>query len=521
MRTKIYNPVLTGFNPDPCVLRVGKTYYLAVSTFEYYPGVQIYASDDLLNWTVIARPITSDKENMTGVPQGGGVWAPSLTYDGKLFYLVYSKLSVWSNGPYKDCENFLIAAEDPRGKWSDPVFINGDGFDASLFHDDDGKSYYMCMRWDYRKPDGAPRFDGILLWNFDAAKGKTQGEPVNIFKGTERGLVEGPHIYKKDGYYYLFTAEGGTNVEHAETVARSKDIFGPYELHPLVHILSSYKTDNPLQKAGHASITDDGKGNWYMFHLCGRKRVGGNCVLGRETAVQNIVFKEDGWPYLAYGGTAPQPYFTVPRAPKRTPERELILFDDYTVANVFQSLREPLGARLKIVNEHEIELRGGASVCSLTGQSLLCLRQSHFVFSVEFGLKFDPVSFNHIAGLIYRYNEENQYLFFMSFDEESGEKRLYLQRIKDGAYTLFDNFAEVDSEVVLKLDVDYDKACFSYSQGGVSTVFADGLETSFLSDEGARPMGFTGAFAGMYCGDFSRREKTAAFSDFYYRHGKE
>ena len=177
MKTKIKNPILTGFNPDPCILRVGDDYYLAVSTFEYYPGVQIYTSKDLVNWKVVARPITSDKADLTAMPQGGGVWAPCLSHDGNKFYLVYSRVTIWSSGPFKDVDNFIITADRVDGKWSKPVYINSHGFDASLFHDDDGKKYYMCMEWDPRHSPDNKRFTGILLWEMDQETFALKGEP--------------------------------------------------------------------------------------------------------------------------------------------------------------------------------------------------------------------------------------------------------------------------------------------------------------------------------------------------------
>ncbi len=444
METVIQNPILTGFHPDPCILRVGDTYYIATSTFEYCPGVQIYASKDLVNWKVVARPITQCREDLTGVPQGGGVWAPCLSHDGTKFYLVYSKVTVWSKGPFKDVENYVITAERVEGEWSDPVFLNADGFDASLFHDEDGTKYYMSVRWDYRK-DEVGQFSGIILTKLDPTTLQPTEKYVNIFQGSDYGKVEAPHIYKHGEYYYLFTAEGGTNVEHAQTVARSKNVYGPYELHPMKHMITAYRTDCYLQKAGHGSITDDGNGNWYYAHLCGRKQVQGNCVLGRETAIQNMVWK-DGWPMLANGTNHPSDTFTVPYAVEREEPQELIPFDDYTLHNVFQSVRVPMDGKYQILSPTRIRVVGGESPCSVHCQSNLLVRQQHFHFHAQVDVDFHPELFSHVAGLTYRYNEENWYLLYLSRDDATGKRCLLMMSMVQNGFRMSEPLAYFDED---------------------------------------------------------------------------
>lgn len=516
MQTKISNPVLTGFNPDPSILRANGKYYIATSTFEYYPGVQIFESEDLANWKVVDRPVTDEMEDRRGITQGGGVWAPCLTFDGEQFYLVYSRVVSWAIEPFKDVENFVITTKEIGGKWSKPVYINSDGFDCSLFHDGD-KSYYVGVRWDYRKPVGAPQFSGILCWEFARKTKKLIGEPVNIFKGTDRGLVEAPHIYKVGEYYYLFTAEGGTNVEHAETVARSKNVFGPYELHPNKHLISSYKTDNPLQKAGHGCICQDEFGNWYFAHLCGRKIFGGNCVLGRETSIQNLVFK-DGWPYLAHGGSEPRSFFYSPYGvEKREDVGGVIPFNDYTLKNVYMTLRAPLGDRLKVLSERSVELTGYETPISTQLQSALLVRQDSPCFTASVRLDFKPEKFTHVAGLSYRYDEADQYLLYVSFDETIEKNVLSVFRIVNGNYRIEDLKITVGDTVYLKVKANTEGGQFYYSVDGKTfKSVGEPLDVTCLSDEGAKPMGFTGAFVGFYAGDYSSKSKTAIFSDFSY-----
>ena len=266
----IRNPVLPGFNPDPSLCRAGDDYYIAVSTFEWYPGVRIHHSRDLVHWRLAAHPLNRpDLLFMAGDPDSAGVWAPCLTYSDGLFWLVYSDVKVVDGDAFKDVANWLTTCDRIDGDWSEPVYLNGTGFDASLFHDDDGKKYLLNMVWDHRP--GNHRFGGISLQEYDHASRSLVGRRKIIFPGTDLGLTEAPHLYKWDGMYYLLTAEGGTGYEHAATLARSRTIDSGYEVHPGNPLITSWHDPrNPLQKAGHASIIQAGNGTWYLAHLVGR-----------------------------------------------------------------------------------------------------------------------------------------------------------------------------------------------------------------------------------------------------------
>lgn len=206
---QIKNPVLPGFNADPSIIRVDDTYYIANSTFEWFPGVRLHESKDLVHWNLLPSALsTTTLLDMKGNPSSGGIWAPDLSYaDGK-FWLIYTDVKV-TEGPFKDMINYLTTAEDIRGPWSDPIRVNGVGFDASLFHDDDGRKYLVQQTWDHREYHHA--FDGITVTEFDTDTMKLKPETARtIYAGTDVKLVEGPHLYKINGYYYLFAAQGGT-----------------------------------------------------------------------------------------------------------------------------------------------------------------------------------------------------------------------------------------------------------------------------------------------------------------------
>ena len=251
---QIQNPILRGFNPDPSILRVGDDYHIATSTFEWFPGMQIHHSRALVNWRVLAQPLSRVSQlDMRGNGDSGGIWAPCLSYSDGLFYLIYTDVKAFSMiAGFKDTHNYLVTAEKIEGPWSEPAFLNSSGFDPSLFHDDDGKKWFLNMVWDHRM--GKNQFGGILLQEYDPASRALVGPVKNIFHGTNLMVTEGSHLYKRYGWYYLLVAEGGTSYKHAVTLARSRKIDGPYEVHPQNPILTAWgKPELELQKTGHAS----------------------------------------------------------------------------------------------------------------------------------------------------------------------------------------------------------------------------------------------------------------------------
>ena len=526
MSSRILNPVLPGFNPDPSILRVGRTWYVATSTFEWFPGVRIHQSADLANWELAALPLSRGHINMRGNPSSGGIWAPCLSWDGALFHLIYTDVKFWDNAsPFKDQKNFLITAPSIDGPWSEPVYLNSSGFDPSLFHDRDGRKWLVNMEWDHRKEQHR-RFSGILMQEYDSRTKALTGPITKIFRGSALGLTEAPHLYRKDGWYYLLTAEGGTSYEHAATIARSRDIEGPYELpdhHPL---LSSRNTDPEkvlLQKAGHGSLAEDAEGNWYLAHLCGRPLPGTDrCVLGRETAIQEIVWK-DGWPRLKGGGNTPADSFTVPwdvKSPEPVAVEYRFTGPDLPVD--FQSLREELPGDVLSVGDGVLKLRGRDSVLSRHDQSLAARRQEHFSFTAEMEMEFQTRCFQKMAGLSYRYDEDNQYFLYVSWDEEKNSRVVELMKVEHRNVSYLTGGVPIDEgPLKMRLQVTGAAARFFIAPGNSDGVFwtpvGPECDTTILSDDFVLPMGFTGAFIGMACCDLQNRSAVAAFRDFRYQ----
>lgn len=317
----IQNPIFKGFNPDPCVCRKGEDYYAAVSTFEWFPGIPIYHSKDLKNWELYTHVLNDDeKVNLRKLPSAKGIWAPCLTYceEEDLFYVVYGVMNSM-NARYFDVNNYLITAKDICGPWSEPVYLHSSGFDASILHDDDGRKWIVSLEWETR--EGYEKPGAICMVEYSPKKREIIGYPKRIWNGgTDRGCIEAPHLTKRNGFYYLMCAEGGTGYNHCVTMARSRQVWGPYEGDPANPIVTSvpgvsnerhdpdhlkpryYNPDSVLQKSGHGSYVETQNGEVYLLHLCARPFVPElRCTLGRETAIQKMKWTEDGWLRMADG----------------------------------------------------------------------------------------------------------------------------------------------------------------------------------------------------------------------------
>lgn len=530
----IQNPILRGFNPDPSIIRVGDDYYIATSTFEWFPGVQIHHSRDLKNWSLISHPLDRISQlNMIGNPDSGGVWAPCLSYNNGIFYLVYTDVKSHM-GQFKDTHNYLVTANNIHGPWSEPVYLNSSGFDPSLFHDSDGTKWIVNLKWDHRK--GKNPFGGIIIQQYDGEQKKLVGDIHCIYNGTVLGLTEGPHIYERNGYYYLLVAEGGTRFDHAETVARSRTLLGKYETDPNGPIITSRDKEHlPLQKAGHASLVETQSGQWYMVHLCGRPlKPSGSCTLGRETAIQQVEWTGDDWLQLSHGDNGPQ--LTVP-APKHIEVSEATSqadwvdhFDEEELNIHFSTLREPRDdswASLK-ARKGYLRLVGRESLYSQHRQSLIARRQQSFVFDAETAIEFEPNSYQQLAGLIYYYNTKNYYYLYVSWDEEKG-KCVGIMQSDRGVYDEPINepiSIEGTQRCFLKAQVNGEVLQFYYATvEGQWSPIGPVLDASKISDENAElikdgialDQGFTGAFIGVCAQDLGGSGQHADFDYFVYR----
>lgn len=511
----IQNPVLTGFHPDPSMICVDGIFYVANSTFEYFPGVRISASKDLANWECVSTPLSDTRYlNMAGNVYSGGIWAPCLSYSDGIFYLVYTDVKSWKVYPFKDAHNYVVTARDINGPWSEPVYMNSIGFDTSLFHDDDGRKYFLNMEWDYRRPD-VETFSGIMVTEVDPVSLKFIGETKKIFNGTDRGLVEGPHIYKKNGWYYLLTAEGGTFYEHAATVARSRNIYGPYEVHPNKHLCSAMgHPDHPIQKTGHTSWCQGPDGRWFLAFLCGRPVDGENCILGRETGINELVWIND-WPYLKNETLLVDEHFEG-YGEKIQREYEPVVFGTPEFYRDFNTLR--VATKHQIGPDNILRIYGGESLYSNQNQSMFVRRQTDFDFETTTCVELPFHRFQQFAGLLYRYDEEHQFLLKISFNEKIGKQTLGIFAVVDGNFTYplgNDEIAIDGDKVWMRVTGRGTTAKFSYSLDGNSFTELDySIDSTILSDD--HVIGFTGAYIGMAAYDLYDHTGFADFSYFKY-----
>jgi xylan 1,4-beta-xylosidase len=565
---QISNPILPGFHPDPSICRVGEDYYIANSTFEWFPGVPIHHSKDLVNWKLVGHALTRQSQlDLRGIADSAGVWAPSLSHADGQFWLIYTNIRYTGMGkPFKDIGIFLTTAKDISGPWSEPVVLNSIGFDPSLFHDEDGRKWLVNMRWDFRK--GRHRFAGIVIQEYDFKSQKLIGAQTKILEKTGI-LTEGPNLYKHDGWYYLMLAEGGTGWNHGIAMARSKNILGPYELDPQPSVLTSRDDATlTLQKAGHGELVETPAGEWYLAHLASRPlktgagknlaspdktasaevHAGHRCVLGRETCLQRVEWR-DGWLRLATGGTKPQSSCDAPSqlgggdalvafSGSRETRRGVATtfcdggvaatrddFDSPTLDLRWSSLRQPADESWLSLAERPgwLRLRGGDSPFSLFRQSLLARRVQHFKFTAETCLEFSPTSYTQMAGLICCYDTRQHFYLRVTHDEKLG-KILGVVLTDDGAYDeLADSQIAINDwkQIFLRAAVDGERLQFSASPDGKAwRNIGPALDFSKLSDDYGSTLRFTGAMIGVCAQDVGGTNAVADFDYFDYQPAK-
>ena len=487
----IHNPILRGFNPDPCVCRKGDDYYLAVSTFEWMPGIPVYHSKDLKNWELYTHVLTDDEKiNLRRLPSAKGIWAPCLTYceQEDLFYVVYGIMNN-QNARYFDVDNYLITAKDIKGPWSEPVYLHSSGFDASILHDDDGRKWIVALDWETR--DGYEKPGVICLAEYSAEKKAVIGYPKRIWRGgTDRGCIEAPHLTKKNGYYYLMCAEGGTGYNHCVTMARAENVWGPYEGDPENPIVTSapgysnerkdpdhlkpkyFNPDSVLQKSGHGSYVETPGGEVYLFHLCSRPFVPElRCTLGRETAVQKMMWTEDGWLRMADGtnlakSEVPEsslPEYPVPQIP------EYDDFDSGEIGNWYYAPRQMPSSFADVTSRKGyIRIRGAESGTSLNRVSLLARKLTGVHVRVTTKMDFAPEVFQHSAGLIMYYDNMNFIFLRKYYSQTLGQSALAVLQLENGVRKEYlDTRTPVDEgELWLRLYVNGRETWFEWSSDG-------------------------------------------------------
>ncbi len=542
----IQNPILKGFNPDPSILRVEDDYYIATSTFEWFPGVQIHHSRDMIHWRVIGYALDRESQlDLKGIEASGGVWAPCLTYDeeDRTFFLVYTIMRS-TNGNAFDLDNYVVTAKDILGPWSERIYLNSSGFDPSLFHDDDGKKWLLNLEWETRK--GYEHPGSIVIQEYDHVLKKLVGHPERIFCGaTNMGCLEAPHIYKRNGYYYMMAAEGGTGFGHGVTIARSENLLGPYKSDPCNPIITSarvvnlnrrnvddylklyqYNPNSILQKSGHGSLVETQNGEWYIAHLCARPVLPEiRSMLGRETALQRCKWTDDDWIRLATEGCMPELQVQEPLLSPHPFVSEPVREDfDSGVWNVnLNSLRVPFEESWVSLKERPgyLRLRGRESLFSLHKQSLIARRLQSVHAIIETCVEFEPERYHEAAGLTLFYDQNMFYYLRIYFSETLNSKCLGILYSDNGTKVeLVESRRKIKdwNRIYMRAVIDEVKLFFYCSSDGENwEQIGPVLDASKCSDEYSSSGHFTGTFVGICCQDSYRKSKMADFDYFEYR----
>ena len=497
---KYTNPIIRGFNPDPSVCRVGGDYYLVTSTFEYFPGIPIYHSRDLVNWKLIGHCIDRASQlPMDEAYPSGGIWAPTIRFDNGTFYVTAT---------FSGKGNFIIHTDNPRGEWSDPVWSEIDGIDPSMFFED-GKMYYCAN--DCGKRQKQYGGEGVSVAQLDAKTGKVIGEVKRIWTGTGGGFLEAPHIYRIGDWYYLITAEGGTGLNHMVTAARSREIMGDYEPCPHNPILTNRNdTSKQIACAGHADLIDDENGNWWFVHLGTRPANNMLSHLGRETFLTPVIL-ENEW-FLADGKmaviNADAPIFTEQKIKSEwTADFSGNEYDQHLIF-----LKNPA---FKNYRQENSSLTLVPTTVKITDKNLsptfAAVRQADFDCEIDVEFEFNSQSISDEAGIAIYLTPDFMY-------------RICKRREADGDYITViktaDDFTETaynekikNGIIRIKIKASREHYEFYYSVGNRNLRSVAKASTRFLSCELAGRC-FTGVVIGIYAQSDVSTDAAAKFYRF-------
>lgn len=505
-----HNPILPGYHPDPSIVRVGEDYYMVNSTFEWFPGMRIHHSRDLVNWELVGYGLhRPDQVNLQeGLGDYMGVFAVTIRHHDGLFYLITTCVQCEKGG------NFYVTAEDPAGPWSDPLWLDSPGIDPSLMWDDDGKAYYVG-HGNLEETQDWPDQQGAWLQELDTAKGELVGKRVQLTYGHANNAVwtEGPHLYKVEGNYLLMVAEGGTGFNHAVTVHHADSVFGPYVADMVNPVLTHRHLgeDYPIHSIGHADLVQTQEGDWWAVML-GKRDVDGFTLLARETFLAPVRF-EGRRPVFNPGVgkvLAEQPRPDLPWTPfAPRPARDN--FEGTELDLEWNMLRTPHSQWYALEEGRLVlELRP-ETLNDLANPSLLARRIVDHRFEASLELDFRSGEPNEMAGMILYRRSECHYQFLRQGDE------LVIVRTEPRSVTEVARTAYSAESVILKAEADGLDLRFSYGESeDAMKPLGEVQSMSVLSFEVAE--GFTGPYVGMYAtGNGESSDKKASFGWFEYR----
>lgn len=486
---KFKNPIIEGFSPDPSVCAVGEDFYLVTSSFGYFPGVPIYHSKDMVNWQQIGNVL--DRESQLNLEDAGssrGIFAPTIRYHDGTFYMITTNVTYGGN--------FVVTATDPAGPWSEPYYLEGAiGIDPSLFFDEDGRCYYSGTR---PNPTGVTHNGDWEIWlqELDLETMKLTGVSTKIWKGAMRNVIwpEAPHVYRKDDYYYVMIAEGGTGPNHSVTIARSEKIDGPYIGFANNPILTHRHLgkDFPVQNVGHGDLVETPDGQWFMVLLASRK-FEGSSNLGRETFLAEVVW-EDGWPVVnpGIGRLLEEQEINLPFVP----------VEEKTEYNLNEIHREFLFIRNPKMSHYDIDARegwvrmtptAGRFKDELGSPTYIGLRQPSLWFEYTAVLDIQLAEGGE-AGIAVIQGENHT--LKLAVHVKDSEKVVQLITTIDGEEKVHGEVKVTGSELTLKFVGEGQKVKGIVLAEGKEVVVAEDVATHYLSTELAG--GFVGCTVGIY-----------------------
>ena len=492
------NPVVAGFHPDPSVCRAGDDFYLVNSSFQYFPGVPLFHSKDLIHWEQIGHCLTRASQlKLDGASAWGGIYAPTIRYNDGRFYMITTNVS--SKG------NFIVHTTDPRGEWSEPVWLKQQGIDPSLYFED-GKCYLVS------NPDV-----GIWLSEIDPMTGEQLTESRRIWNGTGGRHPEGPHIYKKDGWYYLLISEGGTEYGHKVTIARSRHIEGPYDSNPANPILTHINKNaqyNPIQGTGHADLVQAADSSWWMVCLAFRPQSGSHHLLGRETFLAPVRWDDGAWPVVNGDGTI-NLQMDVPTLPQQPLAGKPVLtdFKDGKLSPEWVYIRNYHPENYTFASG---KLRLKATPVSLNdyqdSPTFVGHRQEDIDFTTTTSVRLQKAAEGDEAGVTVYMFEPSHYDLFVK--QLSGGQQAVVLRYQLNALTHTEQeiILPSDKEVQLRVKGDSELYTFQYATDGRNFREVGRMNTRYISTETAG--GFTGIMLGLYA--VSGSEASKAVADFGY-----
>lgn len=487
------NPVIKGFNPDPSICRVGDDYYLVTSSFHYFPGVPLYHSKDLVNWEQVGHVLSRESQlPLKDARSWSGIYAPTIRHHDGRFYMITTNCS--GKG------NFIVTATDPCGEWSEPMWVDMPGIDPDLFWDEDGTCWYT----------GAGN-DGIIQCKVNPDTGEMLSEPRMIWYGTGGRYPEAPHIYKKDGWYYLLIAEGGTEFGHGVTIARSRFVDGPYESAPHNPILTQFKQStqgSPIQGVGHADIIQAHDGSWWLVCLGFRVQGGQHHLMGRETFLAPVRWDKDAWPVVNGSGDIAlnMDVETLPLKPFKTPEPRNEFNEQ--LGPEWSWIRNPENTRYNI---SEGRLRMYGTVSDLNEESaspaFVGFRQKDIDFIAETCVQLGDARNGDKAGMTVFMDCGAHYNIYL---KKTGSKWKVGVHYAMGTIDHYNEVPVDAHRVYLRITGEPDMYKLWYSTNGVDfKCIGIGL-TRYLSSE------TVGGFTGIMIGLWTQSPSEKGYADFEY-----